>query len=756
MVDTVGGKAANLGELIGAGFAVPDGFVVTTEAYRAVAGPVDELIGRWDGPELAARARAVVLATQVPAGVAAAVRDGYLGSARTGCRRRSLATAEDLPFASFAGQQDTHLHVAGVDRRRCGPAVPASLWTDRAVATAPRPAHHGQVRLARWCSGWWTRSRAGVLLPPTRYRPAAAGGDRRQPRPGEAVVSGVNPTGSPSTPRPSHLARRLGDKRRGAFWPVVARTRWPCPTGRAFRACSTSRSPRWPRSASGSRRTSACHRTSSGRSTPRARWLTQARPITTLYPLPADAPTDDDSCGSTNVNVAQGMYRPFTPMGLAAFRLIGAGVAELAGRPVTDRRAGPPVLKQAGGRLFVDLTSAVRSTLGRQIVPRIFDVMEARSAVMVRLLFDEPRLSVVYGPGPAQRAIARIAVRCRIPRILLRALLSPGFVRRHLAALRAGLTAGLDLPADPTPADHLRVAERILTERMPALHRRSSRYSAALGSFVLTGKLQPDDPALRRRCLVHAAQRHHRDGSTAVELCAIRHDPAAAAELTGTGAGHPRRPLPRRHAGRRHATRVDRVSRRVRHAGGGGDRPRHAALGRGPHPHPRRAGQLPAAVRPAADPDTQRSPAERRSRGGDRPARHAGPRRGRIRAALVRFGLRRARQLIGYRESRKFLLVTALTGPGSTSARWVEHHRQRCVEHRGRGVLPRFAEASGPSPAPVRICVRSSRPDATTTSGSGADGCCPRILLSDGTEPTPPARELPDGALAGTPASVAP
>jgi pyruvate,water dikinase len=40
MLDTVGGKAANLGELIGAGFAVPDGFVVTTEAYRAVVGPV--------------------------------------------------------------------------------------------------------------------------------------------------------------------------------------------------------------------------------------------------------------------------------------------------------------------------------------------------------------------------------------------------------------------------------------------------------------------------------------------------------------------------------------------------------------------------------------------------------------------------------------------------------------------------------------------------------------------------------------------
>ena len=139
-------------------------------------------------------------------------------------------------------------------------------------------------------------------------------------------------------------------------------------------------------------------------------WLTQARPITTLYPLPAAGPVvasveDAQLRVYVNVNVAQGMYRPFTPMGAAALRLIGGWVAELAGRPVPDRRAGPPVLTQGGGRLFVDLTAAVRSRLGRQVVPRIFDVMETRSAVMVRSLFDDPRLSVVYGRGPALRAM---------------------------------------------------------------------------------------------------------------------------------------------------------------------------------------------------------------------------------------------------------------------------------------------------------------------------------------------------------------
>src|SRR5690242_17142768 len=112
-----------------------------------------------------------------------------------------------------------------------------------------------------------------------------------------------------------------------------------------------------------------------------ALWLTQARPITTLFPLPASAPADPRELRAYfSINVAQGMFRPFTPMGQAAFRLIAAGVAGVIGKPVADRRAGPPVLQEAAGRLFVDITEAVRSRPGREVLPRVLDVMEARSA----------------------------------------------------------------------------------------------------------------------------------------------------------------------------------------------------------------------------------------------------------------------------------------------------------------------------------------------------------------------------------------
>src|SRR6478736_1382574 len=73
-VATVGGKAANLGELIRAGFDVPPGFCVTTEAYRrAVRGTIVEAGTISDGPA----ARAAVLAAPLPEPVADAVRDAY-------------------------------------------------------------------------------------------------------------------------------------------------------------------------------------------------------------------------------------------------------------------------------------------------------------------------------------------------------------------------------------------------------------------------------------------------------------------------------------------------------------------------------------------------------------------------------------------------------------------------------------------------------------------------------------------------------
>ena len=123
-----------------------------------------------------------------------------------------------------------------------------------------------------------------------------------------------------------------------------------------------------------------------------AAWLTQSRPITTLYPLPERRRVRDGTRVYLCFSLAQGLTRPLTPMGLAGFRLIASSVARAAQFDVPAPHDGPPPYVQAGQRLFFDLTPVVRSAVGRAIVPRVFDVMEARSAAVLRRLFDGPPL----------------------------------------------------------------------------------------------------------------------------------------------------------------------------------------------------------------------------------------------------------------------------------------------------------------------------------------------------------------------------
>jgi len=152
----VGGKNASLGELLRAlaprGVRVPDGFALTAEAFRRhlqEAGLADTIYAELDRldlsdiPALAATARSIrerIAAAPLPAAVAQAVTAAYgelsreYGEEATDVAVRSSATAEDLPSASFAGQQETYLNVRGVAAldaavRSCL----ASLFTDRAI-----------------------------------------------------------------------------------------------------------------------------------------------------------------------------------------------------------------------------------------------------------------------------------------------------------------------------------------------------------------------------------------------------------------------------------------------------------------------------------------------------------------------------------------------------------------------------------------------------------------------------------------------
>jgi rifampicin phosphotransferase len=123
----VGGKAAGLARLIGYGFEVPAGFVVTTHAYRVavkaaaldaeIAALLSDVHHTKNNAEAAARIQALFSGLVLPDDVAAAITGAYeaIGGRTVDVAVRSSATAEDLADASFAGQQDTYLHIRGAE-----------------------------------------------------------------------------------------------------------------------------------------------------------------------------------------------------------------------------------------------------------------------------------------------------------------------------------------------------------------------------------------------------------------------------------------------------------------------------------------------------------------------------------------------------------------------------------------------------------------------------------------------------------------
>jgi len=150
-VGRVGGKAANLGELIDKGFPVPNGFVITTDAYALFAADnalhkiIDAELGdvNYDDPrsleQHTSQIRAAMISANLPAEIISEIKDRYKQMGSLPVAVRSSATKEDLASASFAGQLETYLNIKGGDEvvdavKKCY----ASLWTGRILSYAKK------------------------------------------------------------------------------------------------------------------------------------------------------------------------------------------------------------------------------------------------------------------------------------------------------------------------------------------------------------------------------------------------------------------------------------------------------------------------------------------------------------------------------------------------------------------------------------------------------------------------------------------
>ncbi len=411
----VGGKGANLVELTRAGFPVPPGFLVGTEAYLAfveangLLAPILEHASsaRATEPaslEAASQAIRKLFSTGVmPENVGRAVCEAYYALSRKSGESddlavavRSSATAEDLPGLSFAGQQDTYLNVVGADAvlhavQECW----GSLWTGRAIAYRARseiaPEH---VALAVVVQVLVPAEVSGVLFTanPLTGRRDEMVIDASYGL-GEAIVSGQV--------EPDHYAVRTGswkivERKIGAKALVIA----PRAGGGLSHNTSRAQGQQALTDAQIVELAQLAGRVADHYDFPQdIEWafvegqlfLLQARPITSLYPLPN--PLTALSAANPHVymsfNSIQGVTEPFTPLGGDVLRLMVKGAFHRLGGQAPEEVALPI----AGGRIFVDVTQLIRDPRTRRLYLGLLSNADPGARRITLRLFDEGRVN---------------------------------------------------------------------------------------------------------------------------------------------------------------------------------------------------------------------------------------------------------------------------------------------------------------------------------------------------------------------------
>ena len=774
MINEVGGKALNLGIMSAGELPVPGGFCVTTDAYRSVVqGRLDDLMdklaGATDASGVAAaaeEARRRVLALEPSKELRIGIADHYrtLGESEP-VAVRSSATAEDLAYASFAGQQDTYLNVVGsaalLDAvRRCW----ASLWTDRAVSYRnANDIDHRSVALAVVVQRMIDATAAGVM-----FTANPVTGNRNEtvidasPGLGEAVVSGaVNPDHFVvnSIDR-TVVSRRLGDKRvmitsvpgGGTVHNELAdQSSQAClDDGQVLQLADLGQLVQ--------RHYGAPQDTEWALDSTDRFWLTQARPITTLYPLPRTHRPGPRVLMC--ITLAQGLTRPITPMGIAAIRLIGTSVATAVRLPPAQPLAGPPAMHAVGQRIFVDITSVLRNRFGRRAVIAAFGVMEARASAVLKTLGQQPEFSIIESRDhTVLRHIAGALLRNEVPVRAAMGLANPQWAYRGIAATERQLRRTLTMPADVTAAQRLDFIEQRIGQLFLIMPR---TVAYAIGGFLmlaasrrlLRGVAQPGELQEVLRGLPHNV-------TTEMDLKLwelteeIRDDVASRAVFADLAVPdllqHYRdRALPPvaqrglqgflRRYGHRAVAEIDLGMPRW------SDDPSHLLGVISNYLRLDESDPDPVSQFRAGQAEAELMITSLTSRAAERSQR---------RARLAGWTLRRVRQLAGLRESPKFLLVLAL-------GVMREHLKAVGQELTANGVIDQVDDVffldldetrRGLAGEDLRVLVTERR-EAYAQELKRRH--IPRLLLSDGTEPEAVATQAArtDGALTGSPAST--
>lgn len=405
--ELVGGKGANLGKLARLeGVNVPDGFCVSTEAFQRIIQErpsLNELLDqlallkvehRDKIGELSGEIRRIIEEIAIPEDIKEEIaRFLTRFGAKDAYAVRSSATAEDLPTASFAGQQDTYLNVIGKTAilthiSKCW----ASLFTERAVIYRLQNGFdHRKVRLAVVVQKMVFPQAAGILFtadPVTANRKTVsidAGFGL-----GEALVSGLVNADSYRVRDGQVLDKKISAKKRAIYAVRDGGTKEQEiePGLQNTQVLTDEQMIRLERTG----RSIEAH---FGRPQD-IEWcladdvfyIVQSRPITTLFPIPEA--NDSENRVYVSVGHQQMMTDPMKPLGLSFFLL-----------------TTPAPMRTAGGRLFVDVTAMLASPVTRMRVLDAFGksdplIKDALVAVVERDDFIKPAPEGDQKPGSGQ------------------------------------------------------------------------------------------------------------------------------------------------------------------------------------------------------------------------------------------------------------------------------------------------------------------------------------------------------------------
>ncbi|MES5857460.1 phosphoenolpyruvate synthase [Bacillus cereus group sp. RP29] len=361
----VGGKGLNLGELSNIqGIQVPEGFCVTTVGYEKAIEQNEELQtllqqltklkleDRAQIGEMSKEIREVIMAVQIPTDVVEAVTQ-YLS--RFGNEHayavRSSATAEDLPYASFAGQQDTYLNIIGKEAilqhvRKCW----ASLFTERAVMYRMQNGfEHNQVSICVVVQKMVFPEASGILFtadPITSSRKIlsidASFGL------GEALVSGLVSADNYKV-KEGEIVDKVISTKKVAIYALKEGGTETKQINSAQQKIQTLSERQILQLAQIGRQIEAyfgCPQDIEWCLARNTFYIVQSRPITTLYPIPEE--NDGENHVYISVGHQQMMTDAMKPLGLSFFLLT----------------TNAP-MRKAGGRLFVDATQQLASPASR-------------------------------------------------------------------------------------------------------------------------------------------------------------------------------------------------------------------------------------------------------------------------------------------------------------------------------------------------------------------------------------------------------